>query len=174
MTGLYSGRIVQPSRLLEVRHDAEPAHPPGEPGRGSHADHRRQQHERGRQRPTAALHRLERVLQDQRSAVGIADEHERRPGRNSAAHVPYAHPHCRKPISPCRMNQTRRHGAVSRHAQRQRVDTRIAQNLGNSPHAVRRVGQAVNEQRSAANDRRLGLERLFQSLPERCGCDRLP
>ena len=149
---------VQPVRLLEVGHGAEEADPPRQPGGGSHADHRRQQHELRRQRATIALDRLERVLQRQRTAVGIADENERRPLRNPAAHVSHAHPHRGEPVVPGRPDQARGKHAVPGHAQRQRVDAAGAQDLGNGPHAVRRVAQAVNEQRAAANDRRFGLE----------------
>ena len=61
------------------------------------------------------------------------------------------------------------------HPQRQRVDAFLPQHVGDGPHAVRRVGQAVDEQRTRAN-RWLGFvsNERFQSRPALDGCERLP
>ena len=114
-------------------------------------DHRRDQHEARRPRGVAALDLVQRILQHQRAAVRVADEHERLVGADPLPHVANTDTNGGEPVFPDGGDEAGRHGAVPRHPQRQTVVAARLQRLPDRAHAVGRVGEAVN-QKGAADD----------------------
>jgi hypothetical protein len=128
---------------------AEQADDPREPRERLHADHRRQQHETGSLRISRSLEHIERVLQDQRAAVRIADEHHGLVVADGRAQVTNAESDRCGPVLPRDVGQGRRHRAMAGDPQRDHFVAAPAKVFANRTHAVWRIGQPVDEQRAA-------------------------
>ena len=94
----------------------------------------------------AALDLVQRILQQEGAAVRVADEHQRLVGTDPLPHVADAETHGREPVFPDGGGEAGRHGAVPRHPQRQTVVAARLQRLPDRAHAVRRVGETVNQE----------------------------
>ena len=71
----------------------------------------------------AALDLFQRVFQHERTAVRVADEHQRLAGTDPFPHVPDAETDGGEPVLPDSGGERGRHGAVPGHPQRQTVIT---------------------------------------------------
>jgi hypothetical protein len=156
------GEHVEPSRLLEDRDDREPAHEAGQPGGRRDADHGREQDDAGRRRERGAFRDVERVLDDERSAVGVADEIERFALTDPAPNVSGADACGGAPVFPLDLRQRSRDGSMARHPERQRINAAVAEDFREPPHAVRSVRQPMDQERAAAN---LGRRELVRAVP---------
>ena len=172
LNGLYSGTTsihrafstTGPSRLIA----------PARRGGRRDADHRRDQHQLRCLRQRRVAQRIERVLRHQRAAVRVAHEDERLAGAGNAADVPDPHPDGGSPVFPTRVDQPAGNRAVALHPQRHGVVAGRVEPFGHGPHAVRRIGQAMNQQRAT---RGLGHGEDLRAVPvgasgsrDSCGC----
>jgi hypothetical protein len=74
-------------------------------------------------RTVAALDLVQRILQHERAAVRVADEHQRLAGTDPFAHVADAETDGGEPVLPDSGGEPGRHGAVPGHPQRKTVIT---------------------------------------------------
>ena len=151
LKGLYLGYDVDPSGLLEIGDRAEEADDARQPRKWRDADHRRDQGEARRWHWLAALDFFQRVLQHERTAVRIADQHQRLAWTDPFPHVADAETDRGEPVLPDSGGERGRHGAVPGHPQRQTVVTARPQCFSDRAHAVRRVGETVNQEGPASN-----------------------
>ena len=117
---------------------------------------------------------VERVLQHQRAAVRIADEHERLVWADALPHVAHADADGSEPIFPNDSREAGRHRAVPRHPQRQTVVAACFQRFPKCAHAVGRIGETVDQESAAADF--AGWHNLYVRFPSgsrRDGDDRL-
>ena len=140
----------------------EPGPHPRDDGDLCNADRRRQQHEPGRPWQVRALDHRHRVVHGERGSVRIADHVDRPVRAHLPAQVTHRDAHRRLHVLDLEAHQARRRRAMPGQSQGHDLEPACGEMLADRAHAVGRIGQPVQQQRSAA---RVGGRQLEAAVP---------
>ena len=144
------GQHAQPGGLCKRRQQSRQAGQSGEAGKAGQADHRRNQdHAIGARKRRVFVQCIQHIFQREGAAVGKSDQMQRCRRAGAPFRFPHGQSRGREPLLPAHLGQRAGNGSVCRQADRDHGPATIAITPGDMTKAVRRVGQAVQQNHGA-------------------------
>ena len=131
--------------FLEVWDRTEKADHPRQSGKWRDTDHRRDQCQVRRTRTPAPVRAVEGIFQRECTTIRIADQDQGLVGTNPLPHAPNTDADGRQPVLPGRQWSARRAQCRAPASATPHRNSRVPSSFPDRAHAVRRVGETVNQ-----------------------------